>query len=76
MPAVPRPLSRRCMTWTRPWFSAASLSAISPVPSGELSSTTTTLTPSCARMAPIIFSMFTFSLYVGSITIAFIADTL
>ena len=62
MPAVPLPRSLRWMTWILPGFSEASRSAISPVPSGELSSTMTMPTPSCFKILPTIFSMLSLSL--------------
>ena len=49
---------------------AASRSAISPVPSGELSSITSTFTPS-GSSACTIASRFSRSLYVGKHTVAF-----
>src|SRR4029079_19080071 len=68
--AGPRPsLRSRCRTETF-GSSAASRSAISPVPSGELSAMTSTETPSGASERT-IFSRFSRSLYVGRQTVAF-----
>src|SRR3954449_6231063 len=68
--AGPRPsLRSRCSTETF-GNSPARRSAISPVPSGELSSITSTETPS-GSSARIIFSRFSRSLYVGRQTVAF-----
>src|SRR6058998_3025723 len=67
--AGPRPsLWGRCRTET-PSSSAASASAISPVPSGELSSITSTWTPRPCSVRT-IRSTFSRSLYVGRQTVA------
>src|SRR5262249_2035782 len=70
MYAVPSPsLPLRCMTCTRCGWRPANPSAISPVPSGELSSTINTYRSAAAlRTASTIRSMFSRSLKVGRMT--------